>query len=110
VLRLGDSDRSRVLLREAVELAETFGHTLLLAHTLAVAAELAAVTGDDRLAINLVGATEAAFASLAGELPEGERLAFERIRARVDDADPLWQEEGRSWSLDEALARARAQL
>jgi predicted ATPase/DNA-binding SARP family transcriptional activator len=107
VLRLGDSDRARVLLREAVELAETFGHTLLLAHTLAVAAELAAVAGDDMVAVQLVGATEAAFASLAGELPEGERLAFERIRARVGELDPAWRAEGGAWPLDAALAAAR---
>ena len=86
-----------------MEIAEEFGHTLLLAHTLAVAAELAAVDGDAALAMKLVGATEAAFAAIAGELPEGERLAFERIRARVGDVDPAWQEEGRGWPLDAAL-------
>jgi tetratricopeptide (TPR) repeat protein len=107
VLRLGDVDRSRALLREAVELAEDFGHTLLLAHSLAVAAELAAVDGDRALAMKLVGATEAAFAALAGQLPEGERLAFERIRSRVGDVDPAWQEEGRGWLLADALATAR---
>ena len=107
VLRLGDVDRARALLREAVELAEGYNHTLLLAHTLAVAAELAAVAGDDALALKLVGATEAAFASLAGELPEGERLAFERVRAQVGEVDPAWQEEGRSWLLEAALERAR---
>jgi ATP/maltotriose-dependent transcriptional regulator MalT len=107
VLRRGDVERSRVLLREAVQIAEEFGHTLLLAHTLAVAAEIAAVDGDGPLAMKLVGATEAAFAALAGELPEGERLAFERIRARVGDEDPAWCEEGRSWALVPALANAR---
>jgi predicted ATPase/DNA-binding SARP family transcriptional activator len=107
VLRLGDLPRARALLREAVELGEGYGHTLLLAHTLAVAAELAAVAGDDPLALKLVGATEAAFASLAGELPEGERLVFERVRAQVGEVDPAWQEEGRSWLLESALDRAR---
>ena len=107
VLRLGDADRSRALLREAVELAEDFGHTLLLAHSLAVAAELAAVDGNSPLALKLVGATEAAFAALAGQLPEGERLAFERICSRAGDVDPAWQEEGRDWPLDAALDRAR---
>jgi predicted ATPase/DNA-binding SARP family transcriptional activator len=107
VLRLGDVERARVLLREAIEHAESFGHTLLLAHTLAVSAEIAAVTGDGELALKLVGATEAAFASLAGRLPEGERLAFERIRERVGDIDPTWQEEGRAWTIDEALVQAR---
>jgi predicted ATPase/DNA-binding SARP family transcriptional activator len=107
VLRLGDVDRARDLLREAVEIAEEYGHTLLLAHTLAVAGELAAVAGDGELALKLVGATEAAFAALAGELPEGERLAFERIRGHVADADPAWQEEGRGWPLESALESAR---
>jgi tetratricopeptide (TPR) repeat protein len=107
VLRLGDVDRARTLLREAVAIAETYGHTLLLAHTLAVAAEIAAVDGDAALALKLVGATEAAFAALAGELPEGERLAFERIRARVGDEDPSWCDEGRSWALEPALETAR---
>jgi predicted ATPase/DNA-binding SARP family transcriptional activator len=107
VLRLGDVERSRVLLREAIELGEEYEHTLLLAHTLAVAAELAAVDGDPALALKLCGATEAAFAAIAGELPEGERLAFERIRSRVGDVDPEWQEEGRTWSLEAALDRAR---
>ena len=107
VLRLGDVVRSRALLREAVEIAEEYGHTLLLAHTLAVAAELAAVDGDAPLAMKLVGATEAAFAAIAGELPEGERLAFERISARVGDVDPAWQEEGRGWQLESALETAR---
>ena len=107
VLRLGDVDRSRALIHEAVEIAEEYGHTLLLAHTLAVAAEIAAVEGDAALAIKLVGATEAAFAAIAGELPEGERLAFERIRVRVGDEDPAWCEEGRSWPLDAALDVAR---
>jgi predicted ATPase/DNA-binding SARP family transcriptional activator len=107
VLRLGDIERSRVLLREAIELGEEYEHTLLLAHTLAVAAELAAVEGDRALALKLCGATEAAFAAIAGELPEGERLAFERIRSRVGDVDPSWQEEGREWSLEAALDRAR---
>ena len=107
VLRLGDVDRSRALLREAVEIAEEYGHTLLLAHTLAVAAELAAVDGDAALATKLVGATEAAFAAIAGELPEGERLAFARIRELVGDTDPAWQEEGRGWTLDAALETAR---
>ena len=106
-LRLGDVDRARALLKEAVEIAEGFNHTLLLAHSLAVAAELAAVDGDSPLAMKLVGATEAAFAALAGQLPEGERLAFARICARVGDADPAWQEEGRGWPLDAALAIAR---
>ena len=106
-LRLGDVDRARALLKEAVEIAEGFNHTLLLAHSLAVAAELAAVDGDSPLAMKLVGATEAAFAALAGQLPEGERLAFARICARVGDADPAWQEEGRGWPLDAALAMAR---
>ena len=107
VLRLGDVERARALIREAVSIAEEYGHTLLLAHTLAVAAELAAVAGDDALALKLCGATEAAFAAIAGELPEGERLAFERIRARVGEVDPSWQEEGRGWPLDEALETAR---
>jgi predicted ATPase/DNA-binding SARP family transcriptional activator len=107
VLRLGDTDRARALLAEAVELAEEFGHTLLLAHTLAVAAELAAEAGDDALALKLCGATEAAFAAIAGELPEGERLAFERVRSRVGEVDPAWQEEGRSWPLEAALETAR---
>ena len=57
--------------------------------------------------MKLVGATEAAFAAIAGELPEGERLAFERIQARARDADPAWCDEGRSWALEEALAKAR---
>jgi len=107
VLRLGDVARARELLAEAVEIAEEYGHTLLLAHTLAVSAELAAVDGDGPLALKLVGATEAAFAALAGELPEGERLAFERIRGHVPDADPAWQEEGRGWPLESALATSR---
>ena len=107
VLRLGDVERSRVLLREAVEIAEEYGHTLLLAHTLAVAAEIAAVDGDGALAMKLVGATEAAFAAIAGELPEGERLAFERIYARVGESDPAWREAGREWPLDAALDAAR---
>jgi predicted ATPase/DNA-binding SARP family transcriptional activator len=107
VLRLGDVERSRTLIREAVEIAEEYGHTLLLAHTLAVAAEIAAVDGDGALAMKLVGATEAAFTAIAGELPEGERLAFERIRDHVPDADPAWQEEGRSWRLESALETAR---
>jgi len=107
MLRLGDADRSRLLLREAVEIAEDYGHTLLLGHTLAVAAELAAVDGDGALAMKLVGATETAFASIAGELPEGERLAFERISALVGDVDPAWQAEGRGWPLRAALDAAR---
>jgi predicted ATPase len=107
VLRLGDVDRARDLLREAVAIAEQYGHTLLLAHTLAVAAELAAVAGDAALALNLVGATEAAFAALAGELPEGERLAFERIRGHVGDGEAAWLEEGRGWLLEAALETAR---
>jgi tetratricopeptide (TPR) repeat protein len=107
VLRLGDPDRARALLREAVDIAEEYGHTLLLAHTLAVAGELAAVAGDGALALKLVGATEAAFAAIAGELPEGERLAFERIRSHIDEIDPAWQEEGRTWPLEAALETAR---
>jgi hypothetical protein len=107
VLRLGDVDRARLLLHEAVEIAEEYGHTLLLAHTLAVAAELAAVDGDGALALKLCGATEAAFAAIAGELPEGERLAFERIVELVGDVDPAWQEEGRGWTLESALELAR---
>lgn len=107
VLRLGDVDRARTLLREAVEISEEYGHTLLLAHTLAVAGELAAVAGDGALALKLCGATEAAFAAIAGDLPEGERLAFERIRARVGEVDPAWQEEGRGWPLEVALEVAR---
>jgi predicted ATPase/DNA-binding SARP family transcriptional activator len=107
VLRLGDLERSRELLREAVEIAEQYEHTLLLAHTLAVSAELAAVVGDEALALKLCGATEAAFAALAGDLPEGERLAFERIVARVGDVDPAWREEGRGWELELALDAAR---
>ena len=107
VLRLGDVARACELLRETVALVEEYGLTLLLAHIIAVAAELAAVIGDGALAMKLCGATEAAFASLAGELPEGERLAFERIRSQVGDAEPAWQEEGRSWTLEDALATAR---
>jgi len=107
VLRLGDAERARTVLREAVELAEEYGHTLLLGHTLAVAAELAAVDGDGALAMKLVGATEAAFVSIAGDLPEGERLAFERICEHVGAADPAWREEGRGWPLDVALDAAR---
>jgi tetratricopeptide (TPR) repeat protein len=107
VLRLGDIERARTLLSEAVELAEEYGHTLLLAHTLAVAAEIAAAEGEGELAMKLCGATEAAFAAIAGELPEGERLAFERIREQVGEADAAWQEEGRGWSLESALETAR---
>ena len=107
VLRLGDVERARVTLREAVEIAEEYGHTLLLAHTLAVAAEIAAVDGDGALAIRLVGATEAAFAAIAGELPEGERLAFVRIREQVGEHEPAWLEDGRAWTLDDALVQAR---
>ena len=107
LLRLGEVERARELLREAIELVEEYGLTLLLAHIIAVAAELAAVAGDGALALKLCGATEAAFASLAGELPEGERLALERIRSHVGDVDPAWQEEGRSWSLESALEASR---
>ncbi|HET7647091.1 MAG TPA: BTAD domain-containing putative transcriptional regulator [Gaiellaceae bacterium] len=110
VLRLGEVDRARALLREGVELAEEVGHTLLLAHTLAVAAELAACDGDGALAARLIGATEAAFAAIGGEVPEGERRAFVRIRARLDlpeDEVELERGVGRTWPLERAVAETR---
>ncbi|HET8605697.1 MAG TPA: BTAD domain-containing putative transcriptional regulator [Gaiellaceae bacterium] len=110
VLRLGDVDRARALLREAVDLAEEFGHTLLLAHTLAVASELAACDGDGMLAARLIGATEVAFAAIGGHVPEGERRAFVRILARLDlpeDEVERARDEGRTWPLETSLAEAR---
>jgi predicted ATPase/DNA-binding SARP family transcriptional activator len=110
VLRLGEVERGRALLREGVELGEGFGHRLLLAHTLAVAAELAACDGDSALAGRLIGATEAAFAAIGGEVPEGERRAFTRIFAALDQPQgevERARDEGRTWPLETSLAAAR---
>jgi predicted ATPase/DNA-binding SARP family transcriptional activator len=109
VLRLGDVERARALLREGLDLGEAYGHTLLLAHALAVAAELAAVDGDAALASRLVGATQSAFASLGGYVPHGERVAFERIAERIGE-DAGLQDEGGRWTIEEALAAARPLL
>jgi predicted ATPase/DNA-binding SARP family transcriptional activator len=111
MIGLDDVDRARALLRESVELAESYGHALLLAHVLAVAAELAAVDGDAELAVRLVGATEGAFAAMGADVPEGERAAFGRILARVERLPAVELErsraEGRALSLEEALACCR---
>jgi hypothetical protein len=111
IIGLGDLGRARALLRESVELAESYGHALLLAHVLAVAAELAAVDGDAELAVRLIGATEGAFAAMGAGVPEGERAAFDRIFARLDALPDVERDrarvEGRALSLDEALACGR---
>jgi len=110
LLQLGEVERGRLLLVEAVEIAREFGHTLLLSNTLAIAAELAAIDGDEALAARLVGATESAFAALGGDVPEGGRRAFARIVARVgapDEKVASWRDEGRGWLLDAALEQAR---
>jgi hypothetical protein len=109
LLQLGEVERGRALLSEALEIGQEYGHTLLLSHTLTVASELAAIDGDPALGAGLIGATESAFAALGGEVPEGERRAFARIVARLaapDDDLAAWRDEGRAWSLEDALARA----
>ena len=109
LLQLGEVERGRALLSEALEIGREYGHTLLLSHTLTVASELAAIDGDPALGAGLIGATESAFAALGGEVPEGERRAFARIVARLaapDDDLAAWRDEGRAWSLEDALARA----
>jgi len=112
MFRLGDVERGRALLREALELGEELGHTMLLAHALAVAAELAAIDGDPGFAVRLIGATEAAFAAMGAEVPQGEREAFERISALIGvepgfDAD-AHRTGGRGLSLEAALAETRS--
>ena len=113
LLQLGEVERGRELLREAVAIGQEYGYTLLHSHALAVIAELAAIDGDPALAARFIGATESAFAAIAGEVPEGERRAFVRIGARLDAPDDeiaAWREEGRGWSLDAALDAARPLL
>ena len=114
MFRLGDVDRGRELLREALKLGEGYGYTLLLAHTLAAFAELAALDGRPELAVRLIGATEGAFAAIGAEVPEGERIAFARTYGLLGeslpaDADAL-RDDGRAVSLDEALDEARPLL
>jgi predicted ATPase/DNA-binding SARP family transcriptional activator len=111
MFRLGDVGRGRELLREALKLGEEYDYTLLLAHTLAVAAELAALDGRPELAVRLVGATEGAFAAIGAEVPEGERQAFARTLELLGDllptdADAL-RRDGRALSIEEALDEAR---
>jgi non-specific serine/threonine protein kinase len=106
-LRRGNLEVSRALLEEAVRLAEEYGYQLLLAHAVAVAAELAAVDGEAELAARLVGAAEAAFPALGGTVPEGVHLAFARIFARIGDERSAQLEAGRALSVDDALGEAR---
>jgi predicted ATPase len=111
LIQLGEATRARAVLRESLELGQDFGYSLLFAHILAVGAELAAVDHDDALAARLLGATEAAFEALGGELPEGERRAFVRIRKQLDASEEdveRWCGEGREWTLDLGLERVSA--
>ena len=106
-IRRGNVEAGRALLREAVEIAEGYGYQLLLAHAVAVAAELAAVDGEPELAARLVGAAETAFTALGGAVPEGVHLAFARIFARIGRELDAHVNAGRALSADGALAEAR---
>ncbi len=90
-----------------MEIAEGYGYQLLLAHAVAVAAELAAVDGEPELAARLVGAAETAFTALGGAVPEGVHLAFARIFARIGRELDAHVNAGRALSADGALAEAR---
>ncbi len=107
LIQLGQADRARSALREAIELAQEAGYAFTLAHAIAAAADLAAADGDGRTAATLVGAAEAAFASIGAEVPENERAALERTLGRtgVGEAEAL-RAEGRRLSVDAALRLA----
>jgi tetratricopeptide (TPR) repeat protein len=111
LLRMGQVDRARPALREAVELAEKSGYAFTLAHAIAVAADLAATAGDAEAAATLVGAAETAFASIGAKVPEHERADLDRILARAEaaavDVEAL-REQGSRLSLDAALALVRS--
>jgi predicted ATPase/DNA-binding SARP family transcriptional activator len=105
-LRRGNVEQARSLLREAVEIAEEYGFQLLLAHAVAIAAELAAER-EPELAARLVGAAETAFAGIGGAVPEGVRLAFARISDRIGDGFEAQLAGGRALLADQALDEAR---
>ena len=113
LLQLGEVERGRALITEAVAIGEEYGYTFLLTHTLSVAAELAALDGEAELAARLVGASESAFRALGGEVPDAEWRSYGRVVALLTATDgeiAAWREEGRRWSLDDAVDAARPLL
>jgi predicted ATPase/DNA-binding SARP family transcriptional activator len=106
-LRRGNLDRGRALLCEAVQIAEEYGYQLLLAHALAISAELAAIDEEADLAARLVGAAETAFAALGATVPEGVHLAFARVFVRIGDDLAAHVDAGRELPIDVAIGEAR---
>jgi hypothetical protein len=109
-LMLGDVERARALLRESLQLANAYGYSLLLAHIVPVAAELAARDGEPALAAQLVGASESAFAAIGAPMPEATRRALDRVVGLVGGEVGAELEtlvaDGRALSVDAALASA----
>jgi predicted ATPase/DNA-binding SARP family transcriptional activator len=112
LLASGRAEDARSSLAEAIELGVELGHTLLLAHCLTAAADLARHDGDAPRAARLVGAAEAAFDAMGMPAPDAEAATHERTlalcRTLLGGADvAALVDEGRALGAETALDEAR---
>ena len=101
LLRLGELEQARSQLLRSLELAQAFGYREVIAYGLEAAAEIAAADGDDRRALELLAASEAAFADVGAAIQREEAERAERLLARLERS--LGRE-----AIDETRSLARA--
>ena len=110
LLQLGDVERGRELLREALAIGQEYGYTLLHSHALAVDRGLAAIDGDPALAARSSArpSRRSRRSAARSRKASGARSCGSPPASSArDDEIAAWREEGRAWSLEAALDAAR---
>jgi hypothetical protein len=101
----GDTVRARSLLAESVGLAQQLGNRHHVAQSLEGVARFAAQRSDVEAAVRFTGAAAAIRASIGAPLSPTERMLLERRLGRLGAPSGAF-DDGRTWSVEQAAARA----
>jgi tetratricopeptide (TPR) repeat protein len=110
-IALGDLSAARDSAREGLRLARQARHELNIATVLQHLALLAALAGDARRAVHLLGYVDAQYSQLGAQRQTTEQWGYEKLiaalreRLSADDAAQLGAE-GAAWSEDQAVEEA----
>jgi len=111
VLDEGDGQAARPLLVESLTINAKMGDSAAIAYLLDDFAALAAAESRPERAMRLAGAAAAARSAIGSQVPEGERLRFDRLQAPAhemlgEEAAAAFVAEGRAMSLEQAVQYA----